>query len=418
MKRRFVYLAIAMLFAGCSADPVENFKDGCSEEPAQILPRNLNEAVFHEGAGAWMIPRPDPYTLANFQRALDNLSSGKSTQILTRARADEFSGTPELKATHYALRIFPKNENEQWAIELMEDVKVACLPFDHTQLTQQEVENLPAVKTRSGDGDPEADESAIFPESYRYTVTYTDLQTTDGPKPDETYILPILYAVWPVGKPLPDDIEYEFDYEVFLPRCEELQTRASGLSEEALQVLEAEAVSLALGITIPKRIETRSTQIMLRGKVEYLDKFLNEKVLQQGLKQRIQSGSFIYEVYTSKSGEFSLASFQTLILYFIDANATYSHVFQHSKWKITCGDNTSPFTVNWGTVGKYWPNPETVARTCPISGLPAYEINIAASHYYLQNSYIAADHVKPITIRAYPEEGRSYFYPSDNPYIV
>ena len=80
------------------------------EDIIQLPPRNLDEAVFHEGAQGWMVPQKDPYTLTNFQAAYENLMSGKSSQTLTRAQTDELAAAPELKPTHYAMRIFPKSE--------------------------------------------------------------------------------------------------------------------------------------------------------------------------------------------------------------------------------------------------------------------------------------------------------------------
>jgi hypothetical protein len=58
-----------------------------------------------------------------------------------------------------------------------------------------------------------------------------------------TYQLPVLYTVWPVDKPLPDDLEYEMDYEVFLPR-----STANTTSAGVLAALESEALTLASGV--------------------------------------------------------------------------------------------------------------------------------------------------------------------------
>jgi histidinol-phosphate aminotransferase len=64
--------------------------------------KSLKDAVYHEGIGSWIAPQNDPYALDNFQQAYNNLSV---------SRADIFPGTRALSATHYALKIFPKNED-------------------------------------------------------------------------------------------------------------------------------------------------------------------------------------------------------------------------------------------------------------------------------------------------------------------
>lgn len=400
MKRTLlIYPVLAMLVAGCSGDIdlAEPLNGGDQEEEAVQLPkRNLDEAVFHEGAGGWMVPQKDPYTLANFRQAHANLLSGKSAQTLTRAQADELASAPELKATHYALRIFPKTEEEQWKIELMEDVNVVYMPFDYVQLSQEEVEKLPTTKTRSGaNGEPEASEASKFPESYRYTVTYTDLETPDGPIPDRTYILPILYAVWPIDKPLPDDIEHEVDYEVFLPDYEAAETRVStgeALGVITLMALENEAISIASGIPVQKiAAGTRAIVVNMRnisGVIKCYDGLLKAEVPQSNLKQQIQNGSNIHSTYTDANGYFSFKN-SSYIIPLISSNATYSHVFQHPKWKITPEGSTAPITIACTKVGQRWPdyggdmhiNYKDLTQ-------PEYVVSLAVDYYYHGNHSI------------------------------
>ncbi|MDR2890483.1 MAG: hypothetical protein LBV18_02620 [Alistipes sp.] len=292
--------------------------------------------------------------MENFRAAYARLASGNSTQSLTRAEAAEFSDPEKLQPTHYALKIYPKGEEEQWKIELMEDVKVAYMPFDYVGLTEDEVENLPGTKTRTGDSGVVASDEAVFPGSYRYTVTYTDLESTEGPVPDETYILPILYAVWPIDKPLPEDMEYEVDYEVFLPRYDEASTRAQGLSAGTLQALEGEAISLALGISVPERTATRANTIRtLTGYARFEDVFFWEQptwtksaeLPMPNLKVRFQLGSSIWDTYTQSTGDFSITQA-------IPLAAECKHIFQHPKWKITSENSTSPITHSIGMSNK------------------------------------------------------------------
>ena len=149
---------------------------------------------------------------------------------------DEFSDPEPLKPTHFALRIYPKNEDEQWRIEMMEDISVIYTPFNYSGLTEDEIAAVP--RTRS--------EVASPFEKSPYTVRY-DAVSLEGIRDTTTHQLPILYTVWPVEKPLPDDLEYKVDYEVFLPQNTPL-TR----STTEMYFLEDEAIALALGWkTIP-----------------------------------------------------------------------------------------------------------------------------------------------------------------------
>lgn len=91
----------------------------------------------------------------------------------------------------------------------MEDIKVAYLPFNYVQLTEEEVKKLDKTATRSN--------QSSYPEGSVYTVTYEDVEIVGGLTVTETYILPVLYVIWPCDKPLPENVEYKIDYEVFIP---------------------------------------------------------------------------------------------------------------------------------------------------------------------------------------------------------
>ena len=50
----------------------------------------------------------------------------------------EFSIHRQLSPTHYTLKIFPRNEEEQGKVEMMEDVDIDWIPFDYVTLTEEE----------------------------------------------------------------------------------------------------------------------------------------------------------------------------------------------------------------------------------------------------------------------------------------
>ena len=106
---------------GCTTDYMDDDSQVLtpSDETVEPKTRSLENAVFNEGAQAWMVPQKDPYTLENFQRAYDNLLSGNTTQPLTRSEVASFANAEPLQATHYCLKIYPKDEHEQWQVERM-----------------------------------------------------------------------------------------------------------------------------------------------------------------------------------------------------------------------------------------------------------------------------------------------------------
>lgn len=154
LKLHAALFCVLLVFTwGCSNmnDRFEMGKDQMQKNEMKEPPLSfsLEEVIYHEGAKLYMVPQNDPYTLANFQIAYDNLSSGETTQILTRSQTDELSEKKQLEATHYALKVFPKNETEQWEIELMEDIKVSYIPFNYMQLPEDSREIVTSRSPRS-----------------------------------------------------------------------------------------------------------------------------------------------------------------------------------------------------------------------------------------------------------------------------
>lgn len=356
---------------GCTTDFTDDPQvPNLADETIGPKTRSLESAIFNEGAQVWMVPQKDPYTLANFQQAYENLLSGNTAQPLTRSEIASIADAEPLKATHYRLKIYPKTEAEEWEIERMEDVKVAYIPFDYVQLTKDESEKI-AASTRT--------QAAVFPEKSPYSVTYDDAETCDGPADPVTFTLPVLYAVWPCDKPLPEDMEYEIECKVFIPSYGVEQTRsaAPALSEGILQRLESEAISLALGT--PVRQETRATVVaerVLYGNIYHWDNLISKKVAQPTMKQRFQLGSSIWETYTHREdGYFAIRAA-------IPNEASYSHVFQSPRWKITPESSTSPIVTSYGTVAENWPYSASVVNMCPANPTVEYSINRAVDYFY------------------------------------
>jgi len=315
--------ACALLFIlwGCC----ESVFEDCNSLEQSDQGLSLKGAVYHEATGHWIQQQKDPYTLDNFQKAYNKLSSGKSFQNLTRSLNNEFSDKQQLKATHYALKIFPKNENEQRKIELMKDIKVAYIPFDYIYIPDSVIKNATST-TRS----------TTFSEKNHYTVTNDESGTTAVNIRTRAATLPILYVVWPSGKALPNEMDYQIDYKIFIPEKNTSQTRAKSLSETALEILEKEAIKLALGSSNSSK-EEPPTFDFFRGSVKQRDNFLGKDIPLANLKISLWTGSRRLETYTKSDGSFYIKGP-------IPKDFTMVHmIFEHSKWKISRENYTLPF---------------------------------------------------------------------------
>lgn len=300
----------------------------------------FKDIMYHEESQSWISPLPDPYRLENFQKVCNELVSTQAYFLaacggLKESVISEFKreGNKNLKlrATHYAVKIFPKTEEEQWALESDEQIKVSYVPFDYISVSNKQVEELHLSKA-----------SDVFQEeadSRRYTVTYEQCIGSDGQVENITYKLPVLYAVWPCDKPFPGDLDYEILYEVFLPRSAATQKSACGLSADALDAMER--VVAANSVVVGPPIEPVIATGYPSGIVSCYDSYLGDYVPMTNLKIRFQFGSNIYEVFTDGLGRFSLDQ----PFFYLGA---VSFVFQ-DKWRIVYENSTTIITEKLGT---------------------------------------------------------------------
>lgn len=317
---------------------------------------DLTEAVYHLLTGAWIIPQKDPYDLNRLREACKLLAvSPEDVQIV---------------ATHYAVKFFPKDEKEQWRIELAEGVSVDYTPFGY--------ESVPYDLTKELDAEPKNSEQIL--DDCRNIVTYTSL-TDDGISIEESYKIPVLYTVWPVEKPLPCDIEYEVDHAVFIP--DYLKGGYDENQTALLKAIEREAIHLALGV-YPAELSNpaRSNDVItLQGYVYHYDSLCDSLIGLHNLKIRFQLGSNCWDTYVQQSGLFSITDE-------ISTAATYKHVFQHPKWKLTNNNSTNPLTVNWGVVSDRFNNSiDTLIITSSYPDV-RYSVLPAVNFYYNGSHYI------------------------------
>lgn len=214
-----------------------------NDTPLVKSPLTAEDLVYDEATSTWYIHRQDPYSLDNFQQAYDNLLS--NTTLMNTLDIDAATLPSTLNPTHYCLKIYPQTEDEQWEIELMDDVDVLYTPFDYVALPDESdidtsINYLPGHS---------------FFEISPYTVTYESI-TTEGDSLSEIVTMPILYTVWPITKALPTQYQYEIIRTAFIPRQSNTNTvsvNAAGTNSNVtvfddvfLALLEQEAIELAI----------------------------------------------------------------------------------------------------------------------------------------------------------------------------
>jgi hypothetical protein len=194
-------------------------------------------------------------------------------------------------------------------------------------------------KTKSADN--------TFTEKSPYTVTYSYTYASDGISTGpQTFQLPILYTVWPAGKPLPDDLEYVVDYNVFLPPYAKQAN-----STELLQALENEALAAAFGVqaqTLPPVPVTKATSFAgyISGNIRTYDNSLGGYAPMANLKVTSRCGSYTLGTgSTNSTGNFNIASYvqpspaSSLTV----LSVTYQDLA--GKWYITPSSTTTPFVT-------------------------------------------------------------------------
>ena len=177
----------------------------------------------------------------------------------------------------------------------------------------------------------------------------------------------------------------------------------SGLSTDALHILEQEAISLALGKPANNETTTKSSSVVrtLTRRL-YCHDDLMKNLPVANLKIQFKLGSNIWETYTQSDGYFSITNA-------IPLEAYYSEIFQHPRWKITLENSTSPISYTSGTVQDVWHNnTEKTFNSYSYAEFSVYEILRAVNYYCNGNHSIRRWYYdEGIRIRALTKENET-----------
>ncbi len=149
--KRYLLFVIVCLSISCSKEIDQSFQVSCS-----TLTKATSDDysyVFNASNQLWMRVQDDPYKMSNINKMFYREGIEK-----------------EVKATHYALKLFPRDEQE-----LNELIAMSC-----------------------------------FFEEERYF--YSDIHDATIKRS-----MPVLYAAWPINRSLPKGFDYTIEYSVCIP---------------------------------------------------------------------------------------------------------------------------------------------------------------------------------------------------------
>ena len=145
---------------------------------------NLDDAVYDETSGLYLVPHEDMYELSHVQEVYERLTRN----------------TNKLAPTHRAIKFTPHEETTAHTLLADTTMWVSRIPFGYRPVGQK----------KSSHPAPICD--------LDYSRTTESLGTSDIVEgPGNPPVFTPIYARWPVTKDLPSNIQYEILYEIYTP---------------------------------------------------------------------------------------------------------------------------------------------------------------------------------------------------------
>lgn len=407
MKKQIFICSLFLLGMACSdyedlATPEQSLRIE-NETTEQTIA--LENVVFDEATGQWLYLAGDPYKLENVKQAYNRIISGESRFETTRSQIDELIEIGEPEITHYSLKFYPRTEAEQWRIMRIDGLQYSFYPFEYMPLTDEQVQTLSLTRSST----------QTLPFESRYSVTYTDLMTPDGPADPQTVHLPTIYATWPVENSLPLDLEFEIVEELYLPEY------TGSESDSSVALLESEVLPVTpLWEVNPITPIQPINRVKFKGRVLHYDDVLERNVPISGLSVFLRYGSNSVSGETDEDGYFviydSITSIATATLYLSTSQYWITPLLVEGETET----NSATYTTVIGsasdflydtTIGIPLVNAVTVSNDTPY-----FETVRAASYYFFGDHEIQTAE-QPDGLRISVSSGRSLknyagaFYP-------
>ena len=392
--RFFCYYFVLGLMAACSFERMDypSTYSHTSDTSSQIIEYDSDSGIFLQ-------KQDDPFAINNLIKARQTLLEGAGTQTLTKAEYEEVSNT-ELAVTHHALTVYPKSLKEVAQIESTAGVNVSYYPFNYRILPNNE-----------------KGQTKTFCEEYHgeknpHVFEYKDVRTSHGEIiGDVIEELPVLYVVWPVGKEIPDTLDYKVDYDVSLPT-------------QKINYIHRESIRKSLGITTLTKVEEDPDDSAgykgLAGYIRCYDSYTLSYVGIGGLSVQAQFGSYIQYSETDINGYFYLLA---------EIPDYSSFLCVYSKpwyWSVRLNNSSTPVHTSFGYVQDVLGSGVQYNFNLNLYSNPSAPVNDVqrAVDYYYSSYYhdvTPAQFSPGIVIRAYNTSGSNYgetwFSSNADPYI-
>lgn len=318
-----------------------------------------NRYIYNASAKVWMLEQEDPYEISHIM-------------AIARSQYDN----ARVYATHYALKLFPRNEKELNEITHIDDIMVSYIPFGYTYASQDEINTLSPMVLNS---------TKCYHEEERYYIEYEDSSDLQP--------LPVLYVAWNVSKPLPEKYDYTILYEACLPNTESV---LPSNSNDGVQI----ATSLR-----------GSSNRTITGRIRDYDDLLSSYISVKRLKLRLSYGLSSIETTTDAGGYFSFTGN-------INDNATIKIIYENDQFRITNG-GTITYAVSLGTVQDNW---GASSNKNFYTNTPFQAVHCATDYFYNGSHSISTpstSYALRISMDSFsdPWSGRFNYYPIVPPYI-
>ena len=290
MDRLFSLSLVLTLFMAISC--IENdmvTDDKAISEDRALVTRVSSEYYYHEDSGFLLQEREDPYV-------------AKRGEVVT----------------HYAIEFYPRSiEEYMYLVHLSDDVFIDYIPFGFVPVRELSANDRCQYKS--------------FPDGKKYSVSYSyfiqdEAAESEGASlglPADTR-LPIVYAIWPIDKNIPEEIEHTVCYDVSIPK-KKASSRFEG-------------------------------QINLPITIDMYDGFLSSYVPMTGIKVRLSNGSYSFDFYMNGNGS---ATIRPLMF---NVDLTLSEItqlqvrviYQNPQIIVSRDSLVTPIQKYLGTVGSLW----------------------------------------------------------------
>lgn len=255
----------------------------------------------------------------------------EETGSILEYKEDSFRVSDNQPFTHYAIELYPNNSEDLFYLINLQDVSISYYPFNYIPVRDAQHDDLSGdldyypVKnphTLNGESILEARDSSYLLRQEESCVHWVD---------EDNSHLPILYAVWPKEKELPQDIDYIIRYNIDLSGT---KTRDG---EGPLTPIEN------WPITLP---------IIVRSYDSLLDSYLPMHMI----KIRLSFDTYTADFYMDTNGSFNIKPLELLLPLSLDEieHCVVSVVFESPKWIISRDNSTTPIHRVLGTVYSIW----------------------------------------------------------------